>query len=207
VQDRRFGNLWPRQRWLAGRSSVVQECAHDCLIGFAAGLFGGRDDHVQRNFPTTGCGRCTTGQPGASGGIASMQLLAATPLLARIDRAWAKGESLADARGPHGGAVDRDHQTSSSIYPGGSHLPTSARLKGSVTSAQRAERDLRLTPVWRSAEGSLHGDFRPNLLDGLLRARGAVLGAEPRIWRNGLTPSSICWTCWPFVASANCSTA
>ena len=130
MKDGRFRSR-SRFRWLrAGCDRVVCKCAHDQRIGSAAELFSSSDDHVEGDLPTARCGRRTARQPGASSGITSMQLQAPAALLAGVDRAWAKREALAHACGPHAGTLDANHQASSSVYPGGRHLPAEQRAGG-----------------------------------------------------------------------------
>lgn len=93
-------------------------------------LLGGGDDHVKWNVPPTRCGRGATGQPRASRSVASVQLLPAATLLARIDRAWTKSEALAYRCRTDDGAVDGDHQLAARVHPGSHHLPAHERAGG-----------------------------------------------------------------------------
>src|SRR5260370_34128516 len=70
-------------------------------------LFGRGDDHVERHVPAARSRSGPTREPGAARSVATMQLLPAAALLARVDRTWSQRDTL-----PHVSRTRPNHHVS-----------------------------------------------------------------------------------------------
>ena len=59
-------------------------------------LLGGGDNHVERHVPSPRSGSGAAREPGAARSVATMQLVPAAALLARVDRARSQRDALPD---------------------------------------------------------------------------------------------------------------
>src|ERR1700758_1889436 len=73
-------------------------------------LFGRGNDHVEGHIASAWAGWGTPRQPGTTGGVASVQLLAAAALLTGVDRAWTEGDAQPGARATPDRVANGDRQ-------------------------------------------------------------------------------------------------